>query len=123
MERNMGIVMVERLGSCAVVTLNRPHVLNAINGALLDSLDASLDEIETSDATTLVLTGSGRAFCSGSDMSGEEKHKEDVVEFANARIARMHSLILRLSGFRMPSIAALNGLAYGGGLELALACT
>jgi len=119
----MTILMVERTGSYAIVTLNRPQVLNAINTAMLDLIDAALEKIETSDARALVLTGTGRAFCSGSDISGEEKHEGTTQDFANARIARMHALILRLLDFPKPSIAALNGLAYGGGLELALACT
>jgi len=119
----MAILTVERTGPCAVVTLNRPQVLNAINTEMLDLIDAALGDIESADARALVLTGTGRAFCSGSDIGGEESHEGSTQDFANARIARMHALILRLLDFPKPSIAALNGLAYGGGLELALACT
>lgn len=113
----------ERVGRAAVVTLDRPEVLNAINTAMLDELDGVLDEIEASDAELLVLTGSGRAFCSGSDMRAAEQPGGDPAVFARDRVTRMHELVLRLIGFRQPSIAAVNGLAYGGGLELALACT
>lgn len=116
-------VRKERSGAAVVVTLDRPEVLNAINTAMLDELDAALDELEASDAALLVLTGSGRAFCSGSDLGGTERHEGDTRTFAEQRIRRMHALALRLIGLRQPSVAALNGLAYGGGLELALACT
>ncbi|MCB2079946.1 MAG: enoyl-CoA hydratase/isomerase family protein [Novosphingobium sp.] len=118
----MAAVELNRTGGCAVITLNRPEVLNAINTGLLDALDNALDQVEGSDARAVVLTGAGRAFCSGSDMKGEEGHA-DRTGFADARIARMHALLLRLADFPIPTIAALNGLAYGGGLELALGCT
>lgn len=113
----------ERIGNAALVTLNRPEKLNAINSAMLDELEALLEAIEASDAGALILTGAGRAFCSGSDISGGDRHDGDTRGFAEARIKRMHALILRLASYRQPSIAALNGLAYGGGLELSLACT
>lgn len=119
----MNVVTEQREGGCAIVTLDRPHVLNALNDQLLDALEAALDAIERSDARALIVTGAGRAFCSGSDLSGAERHEEGTEAFARARIGRMHALILRLIDFRLPSIAALNGLAYGGGLELALGCT
>lgn len=118
------LVTLERRGDFALITLNRPEVLNAINALLLDALDAALDAVKASDAAALILTGAGRAFCAGSDMKGEGRSAEiDPADFADARIARMHALLLRLSGFPVASIAALNGLAYGGGLELALGCT
>jgi enoyl-CoA hydratase/carnithine racemase len=119
----MSVLSLERIGDCAVATLNRPDVLNAFSTPLLDLIDEALDQVEASDATALVFTGAGRAFCSGSDLSGEDAHDGDTLGFANARIARMHALLLRLIDFPKVSIAALNGLAYGGGLEFALGCT
>lgn len=116
-------IVASRDGRVAIVTLNRPAVLNAINTEMLDALDAALDAIEASDAQLLVLTGAGRAFCSGSDIGGHRPAPEDLRQVAETRIKRMHALVLRLIGFKQPSVAALNGLAYGGGLELALACT
>jgi enoyl-CoA hydratase len=119
----MEALKVERVGSVAVITLNRPEKLNAITTIMLDELDMTLAEIEGSDASALVITGAGRGFCAGSDISGQDQHDGDTRIFAENRIRRMHDLILRLAEFRQPSIAALNGLAYGGGLEIALACT
>lgn len=118
----MSIVTEQRANGCVVVMLDRPDVLNAINDAMLDALDAALDAVPE-HARILILTGAGRAFCAGSDISGAERHAEGTEAFARRRIMRMHALILRLVDFPVPSIAALNGLAYGGGLELALACT
>jgi enoyl-CoA hydratase len=119
----MAQILAERIGHCAVLTLNRPAVLNALNNAILDELEAAIDQVEASDAQVLILTGAGRAFCSGTDISGKEPHEGTTEEFAKARISRMHALVLRLRDLPQPSIAALNGLAYGGGLELALAFT
>jgi enoyl-CoA hydratase/carnithine racemase len=123
METEMPLVLRETVGQVAVLTLNRPEVLNALNTAILDELDAAIDQVEASDAQALVLTGAGRAFCSGTDISGKEPHEGTPEEFASARVGRMHALALRLQDLPQPSIAALNGLAYGGGLELALAFT
>ena len=119
----METIKVAQIGSASVITLNRPERLNAITTTMLDEIDIALHEIETSDASVLILTGAGRGFCAGSDISGEDQHGGDTRSFADSRIRRMHGLILRLAEFRQPSIAALNGLAYGGGLELAMACT
>ena len=119
----MAHLLVDNVGQVAVLTLNRPTVLNALNTAILDELDAAIDQVERGDAQALVLTGSGRAFCSGTDISGREPHEGTTEEFASARISRMHALALRLRDLPQPSIAVLNGLAYGGGLELALAFT
>lgn len=119
----MEVVRLDRIGSVAVVTLNRPEKLNAITTPMLDALDIALAEVEASGAKALVVTGAGRAFCAGSDIGGADQHPGDVRSFAKDRIRRMHALALRLIDYRLPSIAALNGLAYGGGLEIALACT
>lgn len=100
----------------ALVTLRRPEALNAINSAMADELAAMLDRVEAGDARALVLAGEGRAFSVGSDL--KEAHVD-----AAARIDAMHALVLRLADFPKTSVAAIDGLALGGGLEIALACT
>ena len=115
--------LLERRGPHAVVTLNRPAKLNALDDALVTALEDALEEVAASDARALILTGAGRAFCAGSDISGGDRGFESASEHAVQRIGRMHRLVLRLVEFPITTIAACNGLAYGGGLELALACT
>ncbi|MDH0640243.1 enoyl-CoA hydratase/isomerase family protein [Pseudomonas sp. GD03860] len=112
----MNLIEHQRQGSCAVLTLNRPSVLNALNDALLDELDQHLERIANDDSRALIITGRGRAFCAGSDLN--EREGDPAL-----RIARMHRLILRLAEYPKISVAAINGAAMGGGLEVALGCT
>lgn len=114
----MSLVIRQNQGQCAVLTLNRPDVLNAISDTLLDEFDTHLDQIASDNTCrAIVITGNGRAFCAGSDLSG--KHAADP----EIRIRRMHALIERLQTYPKITVAALNGITLGGGLELALACT
>ena len=112
----MSIITHSTIGNCAVLTMNRPAALNAITTDMLNLFESQLDAIEKDDSRAVILTGAGRAFCPGSDI----KSPPDNVR---ARIDQVHRLIRRLLEFPKLSIAAINGLALGGGLELALACT
>jgi enoyl-CoA hydratase len=116
---------VERDGTdraVAVITFNRPHVLNALNRAMLDELDRATTELGSDDAVrVLILTGAGdRAFVAGADI--KELAAQTAIagrEFALAG-QRVFDRIERLG---KPVIAAINGVALGGGCELAMACT
>jgi enoyl-CoA hydratase/carnithine racemase len=112
----MSVVTREDTGGCAVLTLNRPQVLNAVSNGLLDEFEAHLEDIASGAPRALVITGQGRAFCAGSDLN--ERDGDPAL-----RIAQVHRLVERLTSFPKISVAALNGPALGGGLEIALACT
>lgn len=101
---------------CAILTLNRPARLNAISNEMVDELERALDAIERDESRVVIFTGSGRAFCAGTDLSA---HENDTM----ARMKRMHRFVLRLEEFPKPSVAAVNGICFGGGLEVALGCT
>lgn len=110
---------VGRLERGAVFTIKRPDRLNALNRGVWDGLETCLEELERERARFLVVTAEGRrAFSAGSDL------KEDVSwDRQAAKNDRVRNLLLRVSQSPLFSIAAVNGPAYGGGLELALACT
>ena len=104
----------------AVVTLNRPEALNALNSALFKDLDDFLDSVERDDSVRcLILTGSGdKAFAAGADIK-EMADQSYAQMYANNYFALGHDRITR---FRKPIIAAVNGFALGGGCELAMLC-
>ena len=105
----------------ALITLNRPDKLNALNFALIDRLMAALDAIEADDGVrAVILTGAGeRAFSAGADIhefSGSVRHGRETA--VRDFVRRGQAMTARLEGFRKPVIAAVNGLAFGGGCEI-----
>ena len=114
-------IELERVEQFAVIRLNRPEALNALSFSLIRDLARALDEVSTSDARALLVTGGGpKAFCAGADIKdltgrsmAEQKRGTILGQTTFARIERLP----------MPSVAVINGYAFGGGLELALACT
>lgn len=110
----------------AVITLNRPDKLNALNYGLVEELHQTLDDINVdNDCRVVVLTGAGRGFCSGLDLTEPSPDEATRgLEFPRSSMRwqeRIAELTTRLTSLRQPVIAAVNGPAYGGGFALALA--
>lgn len=117
-------LLVERRESTVWLTLSRPEALNAMNAKLLDLLAAALDMIEGDpDVRCVILTGAGRAFCAGADLKFvNDLPDEDRDAAVAAFLTRATRLMARLEALRMPVIAAVNGIATAGGMELLLCC-
>jgi enoyl-CoA hydratase len=115
-------VRVETHEGIRTLTVDRPEKLNALNTAVLEMLDARLAEAQNgTDLRCLILTGAGeKAFIAGADI-GELARLTPLDGREHAR--RGQAVLDRIENLPFPSIAAINGFAYGGGLELALACT
>ena len=115
-EEDSPAVLTERTGDVLVVTLNRPEVRNAVNGALADGVGNALDELDSDVALRLgVITGAGGFFSAGMDLGAFVKGESPYYEGRGfAGIAERAS--------RKPLIAAIEGFAVAGGLEIALSC-
>lgn len=112
-------VRLERDGPVATVVLARPGKLNALTAAMLDGLVAAAEAVERDEGCRAVLlTGEGgKAFCAGADIA--EWGELGALEFGRRWIAAGHRAFDRLARLRQPVVAVLNGVALGGGLELA----
>jgi 2-(1,2-epoxy-1,2-dihydrophenyl)acetyl-CoA isomerase len=120
MEGTTGTVLAEKRDGLAIVTLNRPEVLNALDLVMREELAKILVDLREDSATTVViLTGAGRAFCAGGDI--KTMGTEDLVS-SRDRIKRLHRWLRELLNLEKPTIAAVNGIAAGIGCNLALAC-
>jgi enoyl-CoA hydratase len=110
-------------GDVATLTLNRADKLNALTDGTVDALLSALDQVAQSAARVLIVTGAGRGFCAGFDLSLASGVVDgDETEFWMARQEKYASVVTRLRAIPQPTIAAVNGVAAGAGLGLALAC-
>jgi 2-(1,2-epoxy-1,2-dihydrophenyl)acetyl-CoA isomerase len=115
----MSEVEVSREGAVLTVTLNRPDVLNAINQAVHEGLRDALKQARADEIRAVVLTGAGRGFCVGQDLTEFREAPTDISE----RLRRSyHPNIEAIRGLEKPVIAAVNGVTAGAGLSLACAC-
>jgi enoyl-CoA hydratase len=117
-----GLVRTETQDGVRVLTVDRPEKLNALNAAVLDALSQAVAECaEAPELRCVILTGAGeKAFIAGADI-GELARLTPLEGREHSR--RGQALLDRISDLPVPTIAAINGYAYGGGLELAMACT
>lgn len=116
----MSDVLFEKTGHTALITLNRPASLNALCESFIAEIDHALDKAESNpEIYTVILTGTGKAFVAGADI--EEMYDKDEKSMM-VWAALACDLCLRLESMQLPVIAAINGYALGGGLELAMAC-
>ena len=112
-------LQLEINGAIATITMNRPKALNALDEATIDELAKAIDHIEASDVRGVIITGAGKAFVAGADISKmPSMSPEDAERFS----VKGSKLFRRIEQLPIPVIAAVNGFALGGGCELMLSC-
>ena len=114
----MAEVEVARDGAVQTITLNRPDVLNAFNRALHAGLRDALKEARDPDVRAVVITGAGRGFCAGQDLT----EFQEVPDVGGSLRETYHPNVLAIRALEKPVIAAVNGACAGAGLSLACAC-
>lgn len=117
----MSLILLERRDAIAIIRLNRPEKLNALSAAMIEDLSGALQQLERqSDLRAVILIGSGEAaFCAGTDIKELEGLDHNQ---ARAAAERGGALCNQIENYPVPVVAAINGIAAGGGCELALAC-
>lgn len=120
MENSTSILYTQE-GGIATITLNRPSVFNSFNQEMIKSLQHHLD-VAAQDVSvrTVVLTGTGKAFCAGQDLGEVLEEKE--IDFNKIVQENYNPLVLKIRNMDKPVVAAVNGVAAGAGANLALAC-
>jgi 2-(1,2-epoxy-1,2-dihydrophenyl)acetyl-CoA isomerase len=117
------LIITERREGYRVITLNRPDRLNSFNEAMhADLMSALLDAEADGSCRALVLTGAGRGFCAGQDLSDRVFNPGQVPDLSSTLERLYNPLIRKIRSLQMPVICAVNGVAAGAGANIALAC-
>lgn len=116
-------VQIERRDAIVILTLSRPDTLNSWNAKMRGEMRSAIDELVGDDALrVLVITGTGRGFSAGEDVRGMEDLAAISTRAFRRVVRTFHEIFDSLEAMEVPVIAAINGVAAGGGLELALSC-
>src|ERR1700704_4658767 len=120
-----GRVLLQRQDNVVVLTLNDPSVLNAFGFRLRQDISWALDQVESSGARCLMITGAGRAFCSGANLNDPDRPPRDRAAEARGEVksdleAWYNPTFIRLRDLSVPIVTAINGIAAGAGMSLAL---
>ncbi len=115
-----GILIEETRNAVRVITLNRPERLNALNEELLAALNAAFDAAADADVRAVLLTGAGRGFCAGADLM-QPPGEADSRDLGGAIEASYNPLVRKMRALPKPIVSAVNGVAAGAGMNLALA--
>ena len=115
-------LILETTGQITTITLNRPDKRNAMSAAMIAEIQTALDEIEKSHTRVVILTGAGRAFCSGMDLEMLAAMAQQSPAENQEDSRRMAKMFRRIWSFSRPMIAAVNGAALAGGCGIATLC-
>jgi 2-(1,2-epoxy-1,2-dihydrophenyl)acetyl-CoA isomerase len=117
------LILTDRREGYRVITLNRPDRLNSFNEAMHAALMAALLDAEADgDCRALILTGAGRGFCAGQDLSDRVFSPGQAPDLSSTLERLYNPLVRKLRELQMPVICAVNGVAAGAGANIALAC-
>lgn len=120
MNNNQSTVEYELKGEIACIYLNRPHRLNAVVPELVEELVQALEKAEQDQVKAVILSGRGRAFCSGHDLKSDQREENEPER--RSRLQRIQDITRKIRQAPYPVIAAVHGYALGAGCEFALCC-
>jgi len=119
---NYETIIVQKENGMATITLNRPEKLNAVNDEMIEELKEAMRELrQDNDVRVVIMTGAGRGFCSGGDLTMSIYQSTDATVLFRF-MESLAQLVIQLRALPQPVIASINGVAAGGGCNLALGC-